>query len=108
MGLSCSGDEYNRRADMAFVDQINTVRVVDDLLSFDHDFPAHVKGVCALLQAARKAGITLNLEKFQFAQPKVSWVGHEIQHGGVTADQDGSCRPFPGFRTQTISPSSSR
>jgi hypothetical protein len=86
MGLSCSGDEYNRRADMAFVDQINTVRVVDDLLRFDHDFPAHVKGVCALLQAARKAGITLNLEKFQFAQPKVSWVGYEIQHGGVTAD----------------------
>ena len=36
MGLSCSGNEYNRRADMAFVDQINTVRVVDDLLSFDH------------------------------------------------------------------------
>jgi hypothetical protein len=45
MGLSCSGDEYNRRADMAFVDQINTVRVVDDLLRFDRDFPAHVKGM---------------------------------------------------------------
>jgi hypothetical protein len=42
--------------------------------------------VCALLQAARKACITLNLEKFQFAQPKVSWVGYEIQHGGFTAD----------------------
>jgi hypothetical protein len=53
MGLSCSGDEYNRRADMAFVDQINTVRVVDDLLHFDRDFLAHVKGVCALLEAAR-------------------------------------------------------
>jgi hypothetical protein len=25
---------------------------VDDLLRFDRDFPAHVKGVCALLQAA--------------------------------------------------------
>jgi hypothetical protein len=86
MEFSCSSDEYNRRADMAFVDQINTVRVVDDLLCFDRNFPAHVKGVCALLQAAWKAGITLNLDKYQFAQPKVSWVGYEIQHGGVTAD----------------------
>jgi hypothetical protein len=86
MGLSCSGDEFNRRADMAFADQVNTVRVVDDLLRFDRDFPAHVKGVCALLQAARTANITLNLEKFQFAEPKVAWVGYEIQHGGVTVD----------------------
>lgn len=86
MGLSCSGDEYNRRADMAFVDQVNTVRVVDDLLRFDREFPTHMKAVCGLLQTARKAGITLNLEKFQFAQPKVSWVRYEIQHGGITAD----------------------
>jgi hypothetical protein len=45
---------------MALADQVNTVRVVDD-------------------------GITLNLEKFQFVEPKVAWVGYEIQHGGVTA-----------------------
>jgi hypothetical protein len=43
MGLSCSDKEYNRRADMAFVDQINTLHVVDDLLRFDRDFPADVK-----------------------------------------------------------------
>lgn len=55
MGLSCSGEEYNHRTDMAFAGQVNTVRVVDDLLRFDRDFPAHVKGVCAFLHAARKA-----------------------------------------------------
>jgi hypothetical protein len=70
---------------MAFVDHVNTVRVVDDLLRFDRDFPAHVKGVCALLQAARKTDITLNLEKFQFAQPKVSWVGYESNMAGSQA-----------------------
>jgi hypothetical protein len=64
IGLSCSDDEYNRRADMAFVDQVNTVRVLNDLLRFDRDFPANVKGVCAL-QAAWKAGITLNFRGSQ-------------------------------------------
>jgi hypothetical protein len=46
---------------VALADQVNTVRVVDD-------------------------GITLNLEKFQFVEPKVAWVGYEIQHGGVTVN----------------------
>ena len=32
MGLSCSGDEYNRRQDIAFAGIENFVRVVDDLL----------------------------------------------------------------------------
>jgi hypothetical protein len=86
MGPSCSGDEFNPRAGMAFVNQVNTVRVVDDLLYFGQDFPANVKGVCDLLQTARTAGITLNLEKFQFPEPKVAWEGYEIQHGSVTVD----------------------
>ncbi len=39
MGLCISSDEYNRRADQAFQDVNNTVRVVDDLLRFDSSFP---------------------------------------------------------------------
>jgi hypothetical protein len=35
MGLYCSGDEYNRREDVAFAALSNTVRVVDDLLRFN-------------------------------------------------------------------------
>jgi hypothetical protein len=57
MGPSCSGDEFNPRAGMAFVDQVNTVRDVDDLIHFGQDFPANVKGVCDLLQTARTAGM---------------------------------------------------
>jgi hypothetical protein len=67
MGLSCSGDKYNRRADVAFAAVSNTVRVVDDLLRFDRTFPEHVRGVCEVLQAARDAGITFSKEKFRFA-----------------------------------------
>jgi hypothetical protein len=87
MGLSCSGDEYNRRADVAFAGVSNTVRVVDDLLRFDRTFSAHVAGVCAVLQAARVAGITFSREKFRFARDRISWVGYEIRHGGVTIEE---------------------
>ncbi|XP_046451265.1 uncharacterized protein LOC124199484 [Daphnia pulex] len=71
MGLSSSSDEYNRRADLAFQGVGKTVRVVDDLLRYDSSFPEHVMGVCAVLSAARDAGITFNIKKFQFAQPQV-------------------------------------
>jgi hypothetical protein len=88
MGLCCSEDEYNRRADVAFAALSNTVRVVDDLLRFDRNFPAHVTGVCAVLQAARSAGITFSFEKFQFAQSRISWVGYDIQYGGITIEEE--------------------
>lgn len=88
MGLCSSGDEYNRRADMAFAAIPNTVRVVDDLLRFDRTFPAHVAGVCAILLAARKAGITFSKEKFKFARSHLSWVGYDIQHGGISIEKE--------------------
>jgi hypothetical protein len=88
MGLSCSSDEFNRRADAAFGHLSNTVRVVDDLLRFDRSFPAHVRGVCSVLQAAQDAGFTFNPKKFLFAQECVKWVGYIVQHGGIGADPD--------------------
>ena len=60
MGLCSSSDEYNRHADLAFENFSNTVRVVDDLLRFDKSFPEHVAGVCVVLSAARKSGITFS------------------------------------------------
>lgn len=86
MGLCSSGDEYNQRADAAFGTLQNTVRVVDDILRFDRSFLSHVEGVCVILQAARSAKITLNADKFKFAQKKLVWAGYEIQHGGVIVD----------------------
>jgi hypothetical protein len=87
MGLSCSGDEYNRRADVAFAAVSNTVRVVDDLLRFDRTFPEHVRGVCEVLQVARDAGTIFSKDKFRLAHDRLSWVGYEIKHGGVTIEE---------------------
>lgn len=74
MGLSCSCEEYNRRADAAFSSLANMVRVVDEFLHFDRDFSQHVLGVCAVLHAARTAGVTSSPDKFHYAESKLLWV----------------------------------
>ena len=88
MGLCSSGDEYNRRANMAFAQVTNTVRVVDDILRFDSTFADHVKGVRAVLTAARDAGITLSPKKFKCARQTVQWAGYQIQQGGIAVDPE--------------------
>lgn len=61
---------------------------MDDLLRFDNSFPEHVAGVCTVLSAARKSGITFSLKKFQFARTQLQWVGFQIQPGGVSVDPE--------------------
>lgn len=96
-----SSDEFNHRADAAFSHQPNTVRFVDDLLRFDRSFPAHVQGVCSVLQAAQDTGFMFNSNKFFFTQERVKWVGYIVQHGVIGADPDklkaiaDFCRDFP-------------
>ena len=42
MGLSTSGDEYNRRGDEALQTAPSTVKVVDDILSYEADYQQHL------------------------------------------------------------------
>lgn len=87
MGFCSSCNECNRREEAAFGTLQNTVRVVDDILRYDRSFPSPIEGVvCAILQAMRAEKITLNADKFKFAQKKLVWAVYETQHGGVTVD----------------------
>jgi hypothetical protein len=47
-----------------------------------------VKGVRAVLTAARNAGITLSPKKFKFARQTVQWAGYQIQQGGIAVDPE--------------------
>ena len=72
MGCVASGDEYNLRADAA-LSSVEHAQVVDDILRVDRTFHSHVKGTCAVLQAAMNAGITFELRKFQFGLGNLAW-----------------------------------
>ena len=86
MGLSSTGDEYCRRGDIAISGLNNIQKVIDDSILYDENFEDHVSNVRAFLTECRENHITLNKEKFKFAEEEVDFVGYKITKNGVSAD----------------------
>ena len=86
MGLSCSGDEYCRRGDIAMQKLQNVEKVVDDILVHNDSLEQHVKDVEAVLKRCREYGITLNREKFKFGEKEVDFVGYHLSSKGIAVD----------------------
>ena len=55
------------------------MKVVEDVLIFDNDFDAHVERVRQVLLRCNEAGITLQLQKFVFAEPEVNYCGFKVE-----------------------------
>ena len=88
MGLSSTGDEYCRRGDIAIAGLNNIQKVMDDVIVFDENFERHVERVRTLLQRCREHGITLNADKFVFAENELNYVGYKVNADGVTTDPE--------------------
>lgn len=88
MGLSISGDEYNRRGDEALRTATNTVKIVDDILVSDDDYQQHLNHVWHVLSKCKEQRITLNPKKFQFAQDEVNYCGYHISSEGFSPDAE--------------------
>ena len=86
MGLASTGDEYCRRGDEALSGLKNFAKVVDDIIIYDKDLKEHYENVKNLLERCRKHNITLNLDKFMFAEKSVKYVGYTVSEEGITAD----------------------
>ena len=86
--LSSTGDEYCRRGDITIAGLSNVEKVMDDVIVFDDNFDQHVDRVRALLLRCREHGITLNPDKFKFAEKEVKFVGFTINAQGVSTDPD--------------------
>ena len=87
MGLTTSGDEYNRRGDEALQGTENTVKVVDDILSYDENYQKHLNTVWSILSKCEEYGITLNPSKFKFAEKEVDYCGYHINSEGYTINK---------------------
>ena len=75
MGLSATGDEYCRRGARITDELENTERVMDDTLIYDTDLKQHYEKVRKYLLKCRENQITLNRDKFEFAQKElVCWI----------------------------------
>ena len=68
MGFSATGDEYCRRGAQITDEPENTERVMDDTLIYDTNLKEHYEKVRRYLLRCRENHITLNRDKFEFAQ----------------------------------------
>ena len=97
MGFAAIGDAYCLRGDMALQGLQNCVKVVDDILMYDEDYPTHLRRIYDMLARCRANGITLNREKFVVAAPRVNFCGYQLSDEGISADPEKvtAIRDFP-------------
>ncbi len=88
MGFVASGDGYNLRGDQALAGVCGVEKVVDDILAASESFLEHIQTVRTVLERCRDFGITLNPQKFVFAEEEVSFVGYKISRDGIAADPE--------------------
>ncbi|PAA50313.1 hypothetical protein BOX15_Mlig015377g3 [Macrostomum lignano] len=85
-GLSSISEHYNRRVDEVLEGLKSTYHIVDDVLLAHDDFDEHRRAVREFLQRCRDRGISLNPEKFVFAQPSVTFAGFQLDSKGYAID----------------------
>ena len=85
-GISSISEHYNRRMDEAFAGLQGYRRVVDDVVIFDKDKTQHASHVREFLQRCSERKITLNTEKWVYAQTEVSFAGFHLSQDGYHID----------------------
>ena len=74
-GYLAAGDAYTRRFDEILSNLPRKVKVVDDCLLYDDDIESSFYHAFDFLLLCAKNGVTINVEKFQFCQDTVEFVG---------------------------------
>ena len=59
---------------------------LDDVLVYGKDSQEHDSRLIAVLERIRAAGITVNPTKCEFAKTQLTFLGHLINHNGISAD----------------------
>ena len=77
-GYKASGDGYTARFDSIIEDVQNKTKCVDDTLMWSTDIEQAFHDAANFLTRCGKSGITLNPDKFVFAQDTVQFAGFEI------------------------------
>lgn len=89
-GLSVSPSSLNRIMFDLFADLRYKFVIVffDDLLIYSPDMESHLEHVKETLRRLRKANLTVNPKKVNFAQNELKFLGHRISSQGVATDPD--------------------
>ena len=80
-----------------------TVNYIDDILVFSKTYEEHVYHVERVLQALFEQGFKLNKNKCQFAQERITYLGHKIGNNMIKPINDNlvAIKKFPISKTKT-------
>ena len=79
-GLSSIAEHYNRRMAESFDDLDDFQRIVNDVVVYDATRETHELHVRGFLQRFSDRGISLNAEKFKFAEDQLKFAGFIRSH----------------------------
>ena len=90
MGFAAASDADCLQGDMALHGVQNCVKVEDDILLYDMDFPTHLQRIHDTLTRGSKFLITHNRDKFVVAPSCVAFCGYQLSAdpSKVTAIRD--------------------
>jgi len=87
-GITSAPEHFQRRMSEILSGLNGVVCLVDDILVYGKTREEHNERLHKVLQRLQEAKATLNLEKCQFAQSRVNFLGHVIDGTGIRPDPD--------------------
>ena len=87
-GFLASGDAYTKRFDDIIAHLPNKTKCIDDTLLWEEDLEKSFFQTCEFLTICGNNGITLNPNKFQFAEETVKFAGFQITPTGVQPSKE--------------------
>ena len=87
-GITSAPEHFQRRMSEILSGLNGVVCLVDDILVYGKTREEHDERLHKVLQRLQEAKATLNLEKCQFAQSRVNFLGHVIDGTGIRPDPD--------------------
>ena len=85
-GISSAPEHFQRRMSEILSGISGVVCMMDDILVHGRTQEEHDTHLQAVLQRLQGAGMTLNVEKCQFSQTSLSFLGHIIDNSGIRPD----------------------
>ena len=85
-GISSAPELFQKRMNNILRGLEGVLCLMDDILIFAKDMEEHHKRVTSVLIRIKEAGVTLNMDKCEFAKFKITFLGHLIDENGIQAD----------------------
>ena len=101
-GPTNSSGIFHREVTKGFAGLEGCITIHNNLLVYGADEKEHNRNMVAMLERAKKKGVTSKLAKLTISEPEVKWFGRIFSGAGVSADPDKIQHIVQAGRPQTI------